>query len=712
MRRPPWLTAALTVAVAALGCTNSGENRITAIGTSGMVTGFAILDANGSRLIDAGDDSLPNVKLRLVLKGRQDTGSVQTTQANGSYRFRSVPVGEYQLKFDSTSLGDTLQLVKVDSQSFTVMPADTVKINILAGRALVTVAQARALPVGRRVFVAGVALSSASAFADSTTALADTSGSIRVARARAQFAAGDSVRLLGTTGLRDGEPVLNDPTVFALGQGRLPSATSLTTAVAATAAGGTRDAQLVTVRGATISDTVRTSTSFVLTVSDSSGPLEVQLDRTADPAFQAGSLPGPYVPGTKFDIVGVLLPTGTGTWRLRPRTATDLTLIPLAAISIRAARALPAGRVVNVVGVALNGSATFADSSVFLTDTSGAIRLTRLRSAVSAGDSVRVRATTSSRAGQPTLDGGTTTPLGIGFLPAAPVLTTAVAATASGGTLDAQLVAVKGATISDTARTSTTFVLTVSDSSGPLAVELDRTADPAFQAGNLPGPYVPGSKFDLLGVLAPTGTSTWRLRPRSAADLTEIPLPVISIRAARALPVGSTALVVGVALNTLGTFSDTSVFLADTSGAIRVTRLRTSVTAGDSVKLRATTASRSGQPTLDGGTTTALGRGFYPAAATLTTAVAATAAGGTRDAQLVIVDSATIKDTATVLGDFKLTVSDGSGNLEVLLDRAAGFVVPGVFVPSNVFNIVGVLVPTGAASWMLKPRSAADLVKR
>jgi len=301
--------------------------------------------------------------------------------------------------------------------------------------------------------------------------------------------------------------------------------------------------------------------------------------------------------------------------------------------------------------------------------------------------------------------------LGTGRLPGAVSLTTAAAATAAGATRDAQLVTVHGAVISDTARTATSFVLTVSDGSGPLVVQLDQTADPAFQTASLPGNFVPGNKFDVLGVLVPTGTGTWRLRPRSAADLTNIPLPVISIRAARALTAGQTVNVVGVALNSSGSFSDTTVAVADTSGAILLTRLRTTVAAGDSVRVRATTATRNGQPTLDGGTTTALGRGFYPAAATLSTAVAATAAGGTRDAQLVIVDSATITDTATVLGDFKLTVSDGSGNLQVLLDRAAGFVVPGVYVPNNVFNLFGVLAPTGTGTWMLRPRSAADLIK-
>ena len=711
MRRAPLFRAALAVVVAALGCSNEGENRITGITAAGLVTGFAAVDANGSRVLDVGDDSLPGVKVRLALAGRLDTGLVQTTQSNGSYRFVGVPVGVYTLTLDTAGFADTLQVVRVDSQSFSVGSSDTVRVNVLAGLPLVTVRQARALPQGKQVFVTGVALDGASTFADTTAQLADTSGSIRLVRVRGTFAAGDSLRVRATTGLRAGQPTLDDPVVFAVGLGRVTGATTLTTQAAAGAVGGTLDAQLAVVHGATVSDTARTPTSFVLTVNDGSGALGVQLDQTADAAFQTVNLPGNFVPGNKFDVLGVLVPTATGTWRLRPRSATSLTLIPPTVISIAAARALPAGQVVSVVGVALNGSATFADTSVFLADTSGAIRVSRLRASVAAGDSVRVRATTSNRAGQPTLDGGTTTPLGTGFFPTAPTLTTAAAAGAAGGTRDAQLVIVRGAIVSDTARSATSFVLTASDSSGALEIELDRTADVSFQPANLPADFVPGNKFDVLGVLAPTGAGTWRLRPRSAADLTEIPLPVISIAKARTLAAGQRVVIVGVALNGSTTFSDSTVHLADTSGAIRLTRLRATVAAGDSVRVKATTASRAGEATLDAGTAVALGQGLFPTAPTLTTAVAATAAGGTRDAQLVVVNNATISDTATVLGNFRLTVSDGSGNLEVLLDQRAGFVVPGLFVPASRFNIVGVLVPTGTGAWRLKPRSAADLIK-
>ena len=514
MRRAPLLRAAAVTDAAILGCTNSGENRITVISSTGTVTGVVYLDSNGSRVVDAGDDSLANAGVRLVHKGGQGAGLEQNSAANGSFTFSAVPVGDYSLQLDTAGFADTLQLVRVDSLTFTVQPGATSRINILAGRPLVTVAQARALPVGRKVFVVGVALASTTTFADTTTDIADVSGGLRVARARTAFAAGDSLRLLGTVARRDSQPVLNDPTVFALGKGFFPAAATLTTAAAATASGGTRDAQMVIVHGALISDTLRTATSFVLTVSDSSGQLQVQLDQTADVAFQTASLPGSYVPGNRFDLLGVLTPTGTGTWRLKPRSAADLNLIPPTPISIRAARALGPGQTVTVIGTALNSSTTFSDTTVSLVDTSGAIRLTRLRTAVSAGDSVRVRAVTASRSGQPTLDGGTTTALGRGLFPPAAILTSAAAATAAGGTRDAQLVQVLNATVNATATVLGNYQMTVSDGSGNLTVVLDQVA-----GFTVPGIYVVSNVFDVVGLLVPTGTGSWTLKPRSPADL-------------------------------------------------------------------------------------------------------------------------------------------------------------------------------------------------
>ena len=71
--------------------------------------------------------------------------------------------------------------------------------------------------------------------------------------------------------------------------------------------------------------------------------------------------------------------------------------------------------------------------------------------------------------------------------------------------------------------------------------------------------------------------------------------------------------------------------------------------------------------------------------------------------------NATISSTATVAGDFVLTVDDGSGVLEVVLDVDIGFfLVP--LVPSVVIDVTGVLVPTGSGAWQLKPRNGGDVV--
>jgi hypothetical protein len=512
----PW--RALLAAALLAGCSNAGQDKILAVAAKGVVQGFVYFDANGSKTYNpsAGDSVLARIGIRLIAEGTSDTVARATTATTGVYRLPSTPVGNYVIVVDTTGFGDSLRIEKIDSAKFTVTPAETVTVNVAVSYPQVSIAAARALPPGRSVFVTGVAFNSLGTFSDTVVFLGDTSRAIRLTRLRTAVAAGDSVRVKGVTGSRAGQPTLDAGTTIPLGKGLFPPVPTLTTAAAATAAGGTHDAQLVSVKGATIGSTLQTSTNFVLTVDDSSGPLDVELDPASDAAFKPANLPGNYTVGNKFDMLGVLAPTGTGTWRLRPRSATDLTLIPLPVISIAAARALPAGRTVVVVGVALNNPSIFSDTTVHLADTSGAIRLTRLRSPITAGDSVKVKAVTGSRAGEPTLDAGTTTPLGLGLFPAAVTLTTAAAATAVGGTRDAQLIVVLNATVSDTATVVGAFKLTVSDGSGNLDVLLDQRI-PFI----VPGQYIPTNRFNIVGLLVPTGTGAWTLKPRSSADLTK-----------------------------------------------------------------------------------------------------------------------------------------------------------------------------------------------
>jgi len=73
---------------------------------------------------------------------------------------------------------------------------------------------------------------------------------------------------------------------------------------------------------------------------------------------------------------------------------------------------------------------------------------------------------------------------------------------------------------------------------------------------------------------------------------------------------------------------------------------------------------------------------------------------------------ATVQDTATVAGNRRLTVTDGSGPLVVQLDTVAGF--RGALLARDTvgatLDAMGVLVPAGTGTWMLVPRTPADVV--
>ena len=98
-----------------------------------------------------------------------------------------------------------------------------------------------------------------------------------------------------------------------------------------------------------------------------------------------------------------------------------------------------------------------------------------------------------------------------------------------------------------------------------------------------------------------------------------------------------------------------------------------------------------------------------PLVDTVATAAAATAVGGTRDADLTAIAAGLITDTLTVGTAFRVTVDDGSGPLELLLDARLGYTTT-PFQPGRHVTAAGVLVPDGAGGWQLKPRELADLL--
>jgi hypothetical protein len=189
--------------------------------------------------------------------------------------------------------------------------------------------------------------------------------------------------------------------------------------------------------------------------------------------------------------------------------------------------------------------------------------------------------------------------------------------------------------------------------------------------------------------------------------------PRVTVAEARAAPAGRHVAILGVVLAGRQSFVDTSAHIADGSGAIRllsVTNLNAGTTnlPGDLVAVTGVVAARDGQPVLDQARVTLLGIAGPPAVDTLGTAAAATAGGGTLDAALVFVPGAEIQDTATQGASFRVTVDDGSGPLDLMLDSTIAFPLPSFAIGDSV-DATGVLVPSGAGSWRLKPRVPADV---
>jgi hypothetical protein len=315
---------ALGVVALLSACGNLGADRTLGITATGVVNGFVYFDANGSGTFDAADVPFVGARVRLVTPIARDTVLRVTTGADGTFRASGVPVGTYAVVLDAASVGDSVAVTGVGGV-VTILPNDSVSVAGAAGYPTRSISQVRSGTLGARVFVSGVALHGLATYSDTLLHIADTSGSLRAVRVRpSAVAAGDSVRLRGRIAERAGQRVLDDVTVFVLGAALIPAAPTVTTAAANTAATGALDATLVRILDAAITDTATVSGSLTLTVTDGSGALTVLLDRAADASFRPPFVAGRWDAGQRFDLIGVLVPSGPGAWALRPRTAFDL----------------------------------------------------------------------------------------------------------------------------------------------------------------------------------------------------------------------------------------------------------------------------------------------------------------------------------------------------------------------------------------------------
>jgi hypothetical protein len=297
----------LSVAALLAGCESPG--KIIGIDDAGVVTGLAYVDRDGDGTLSQNDAVAPGVNAALLLEATGDTVARATTRADGTFSMTAVPVGRYLLVANRGTLGDTLAVLQVEEPQITLAVGDTAVRRIRIGFTSTPIAQARALNDGQQVVLHGMALNGWATFGDSTVHLKDASGTLRAVRVPGPpgIAAGDSVRMVGLMSTQTGQRVLAaaSATIIRKGAG-LPEPDSVSTAVAASAAGGSRDAGQVRTSGTIIGSQELPSGDYMLTIDDGSGRLEVIFDMNIN--FGTGA----FVPGAVLNVTGVLVPTSAG----------------------------------------------------------------------------------------------------------------------------------------------------------------------------------------------------------------------------------------------------------------------------------------------------------------------------------------------------------------------------------------------------------------
>ena len=491
------------------GCADATTEPGVEINTGGALAAVAYVDRNDNNVFDADEAPLAGVPV-VLLRGTADTVMRRVTTAAGVAEFRNVTIGTYRVAVAPSPATDSLTASVSNIREITVAANDTVETVIAFVYPGVTIRALRQLAPGKRVQLRATALHGWSSFGDSTVHVSDSTGTLRVVGVEPSvFGAGDVVRLVGTSALVNDKPTLRDVRVSVVTFGSSPKPVAVTTATASTAGNGAMDAALVRITNASVVGWVTTGGDVIVSANDGSGRVDVVMDR--DAAIDLSRLER----GASLNTTGILVPARSGGgWQLKPRASADVELT-LPQLTVTAARAAEIGRRVRIKGAALHSWASFADGSLHLKDATGTIRITGVPAvSVFAGDTVEVTGFIAAEAGQPVLREAIAEVMAIGNSPAPEAATLAAAANAGSGRLDAALVRLPSAEVTDTITLGRDYGLALTAGSDTIRVVLD--AD----AGFAPGQYEMGARLEITGVLIPNATGRqWIIKPRSRNDV-------------------------------------------------------------------------------------------------------------------------------------------------------------------------------------------------
>lgn len=309
------------------GCDPAGSDLGFGAEPTGEVAVVLYLDRDGSGTATGPDTVFQGARVSLRPQGGGAAVATATSDQQGIARFTTLRLGDYLVTVESASIGDSILVADIDQDSIRVAAiAPQVGATVRLAYPELSIRQARLLPAGRRVFVRGLVLAGVQLYSDQSSHMADTSRAVRLTNVAllgglTGNAAGDSVVVLGTVGLVNGQTVLSGARVTRVATRPAPVPKPVTSAVAASAQNGALDADLVLVSSVVVSDSMTVAPHFQVVASDGSGAVTIQLDTNpgiATNGFRIGRI---------LNVRGVLVPTGQGSWILKPRGAGDITFL-------------------------------------------------------------------------------------------------------------------------------------------------------------------------------------------------------------------------------------------------------------------------------------------------------------------------------------------------------------------------------------------------
>ena len=327
IRRSLWSALALAALSAIAACEDVGSHDPIEIQANSRIRGILFLDLNGSAQYDAGDQTMRGWVVRLL---GSNGGLLASTvsDSTGAFAF-DVDASRVTLDVERARLGDTLQVFGLAvGREVTLLRDDSLIVSVGFTYPSVSLAAVDSLPLGRRVFVEGIALTNVTTNGPRELHLRAGSDAVRVTSiVRKPLAPGDSVRVLARRATEAGQPILTGGEITLI----RPSVADaepidLTTRAASTAQQGAVAAELARIRNADLVRSRNEQSDVILTVDDGTGSLEIQLRSFlgADASFfNADSV-------RVLSATGLLVPylneAGQPRWRLATRAALDLRL--------------------------------------------------------------------------------------------------------------------------------------------------------------------------------------------------------------------------------------------------------------------------------------------------------------------------------------------------------------------------------------------------